>query len=350
MGILSQSSWYGEKSSTGQHQRELLISVIVPIYKVEAYLDRCVQSIVDQTYANLEILLVDDGSPDRCPEICDAWSQRDPRIRVIHKKNGGLSDARNVGIDAAKGDWLAFVDSDDYIMPQMYQRLLSACLEHQADVAVSSYFLDYGTRKESLKSTMLHHPHVFSRDDLMTYFFRVHPVELVVAWNKLYRRNLFFDCQKIRYPVGRLHEDEFTSYKLFHAANRIVWLPDELYAYVQRDGSIMANYSVRNLRDIIACAKDSFSWSANVAPQWRKAVECDAFRIYLGTVQVCHQKLERQDYEELLHEWESFLQAHIHAYFRNPYVTTKDRVKYILYRLHFFFFIQAFRQKCFPQQ
>lgn len=250
MGILSQSSWYGEKSSTGQHQRELLISVIVPIYKVEAYLDRCVQSIVDQTYANLEILLVDDGSPDRCPEICDAWSQRDPRIRVIHKKNGGLSDARNVGIDAAKGDWLAFVDSDDYIMPQI------------------------------------------------------------------------------------------------HAANRIVWLPDDLYACVQRDGSIMANYGVRNLRDTIACAKDSFSWSENVAPQWRKAVEYDAFRNYLGTVHVCHQKLERQDYEELLHEWESFLQTHIHAYFRN----TKDRVKYILYRLHFFFFIQAFHQKCFPQQ
>lgn len=350
MGILSQSSWYGEKSSTGQHQQEPLISVIVPIYKVEAYLDRCVQSIVDQTYTNLEILLVDDGSPDRCPAICDAWSQRDPRIHVIHKQNGGLSDARNAGIEVAKGDWLAFVDSDDYIMPQMYQRLLSACLEQQADVAVSSYFLDYENRKESQKSTMPRHLRVFSHDDLMTYFFRVHPVELVVAWNKLYRRNLFFNCQQIRYPVGRLHEDEFTSYKLFHAANRIVWLPDELYAYVQRDGSIMANYGVRNLRDTIACAKDSFLWVANVAPQWRKAVEYDAFRNYLGTVQVCHQKLDRQDYEELLRDWKSFLQAHIHAYFKNPYVTTKDRVKYILYRLHLFFFVQAFRQKYFPQQ
>ena len=144
MCALSQNNWYS-KIEQGEH--EPLICVIVPIYKVEAYLDRCICSIVEQTYQNLEILLIDDGSPDRCPELCDAWAQRDPRIRVIHKKNGGLSDARNAGIEVAKGEWLSFVDSDDYIMPQMYQRLLSVCLENQADIAVSSFSLPMGHKK-----------------------------------------------------------------------------------------------------------------------------------------------------------------------------------------------------------
>ena len=347
MCALSQNNWYS-KIEQGEH--EPLISVIVPIYKVEAYLDRCICSIVEQTYQNLEILLIDDGSPDRCPDLCDAWAQRDPRIRVIHKKNGGLSDARNAGIEVAKGEWLSFVDSDDYIMPQMYQRLLSVCLENQADIAVSSFFFTYGAQKKSLKSTMPCHQHVFSHDDLMTYFFRIHPVELVVAWNKLYCRRLFFNHHQIRYPVGRLHEDEFTSYKLLYAANRVVWMPDEWYAYVQHDGSIMANYGIRNLKDTIACSKDCFLWATDLAPQWRKAVEYDSFRNYLGTAQVCHQKLKAQNCDSLLHDWEAFLEANIHDYFKNPYVTTKDRVKYILYRLHLFFPIQEFRQRYFPQQ
>ena len=101
-----------------------LISVIVPVYKVEPYLDKCVRSIVDQTYQNLEIILVDDGSPDRCGEICDAWAAKDSRIRVIHKENGGLSDARNAGMAVATGKYMGFVDSDDYIAPDMYRLLL----------------------------------------------------------------------------------------------------------------------------------------------------------------------------------------------------------------------------------
>ena len=101
---------------------EELISVIVPVYKVEKYLDRCVESIVGQTYENLEIILVDDGSPDSCGDMCDAWAQRDSRVKVVHKKNGGLSDARNAGVEASTGAWIGFSDSDDYIAPDMYER------------------------------------------------------------------------------------------------------------------------------------------------------------------------------------------------------------------------------------
>ena len=103
-----------------------LISVIIPIYNVEAYLDECIASVIAQTYSNLEIILVDDGSPDNCPQMCDEWAAKDSRIRVIHKENGGLSDARNAGIDIATGEYIAFVDSDDWIVPEMYEKMLAA--------------------------------------------------------------------------------------------------------------------------------------------------------------------------------------------------------------------------------
>ena len=112
-----------------------LISVIVPVYRTEAYLDRCIESIVDQTYTNLEIILVDDGSPDRCPQMCDEWARRDTRIRVIHKKNGGLSDARNAGMAAATGEYIGFVDSDDWIKPDMFRLLYEKMEQMQSDIA-----------------------------------------------------------------------------------------------------------------------------------------------------------------------------------------------------------------------
>ena len=115
------------------------ISVVVPVYKVEPYLDRCVESILAQTVTDLEIILVDDGSPDSCPAMCDAWAAREPRIRVIHKPNGGLSSARNAGVDAARGAYIGFVDSDDYILPDMYRRLLAAIREHDAELAICGY-------------------------------------------------------------------------------------------------------------------------------------------------------------------------------------------------------------------
>ena len=112
-----------------------LISIIVPVYRVEPYLDRCVQSIVDQTYQNLEIILVDDGSPDNCPAMCDAWAAKDSRVKVIHKENGGLSDARNAGLAAAAGEYIGFVDSDDWISPDMYRLLYENMAEHGSDVS-----------------------------------------------------------------------------------------------------------------------------------------------------------------------------------------------------------------------
>ncbi len=213
-----------------------LVSVIVPIYKVEKYLPRCVDSIIAQKYSNLEILLVDDGSPDKSGEIAEQYAEKDPRIHVIHKKNGGLSDARNAGIDVALGEYLVFIDSDDFIHPEMISRMIDAVQQTSSDIAVCA-----------VRSVKEDAPMPEERgDDEITviegidkrteYIFEKHITEFNVAWNKLYPARFF---KEIRYPFGKIHEDEFTTWKVLEMANRIVYIGEPLYFYVQRGTSIM---------------------------------------------------------------------------------------------------------------
>ena len=211
-----------------------LISVIVPIYKVEAYLDECVRSIVGQTYPHLEIILVDDGSPDGCGALCDEWAKRDDRIKVIHKPNGGLSDARNTGLEIASGDYIAFVDSDDWIEPEMYERMLSALLREDADICACRISSRYPDRRADWGC-----PEYRVTDPEQTYAMlyddAAYPVS---AWNKLYRKELW---KELRFPVGKICEDAFTTYRLIHSAKRIVQLPEALYCYRIRPESIMTS-------------------------------------------------------------------------------------------------------------
>ena len=211
-----------------------LISVIVPIYKVEAYLDDCVRSIVAQTYPHLEIILVDDGSPDSCGSMCDAWAKRDARIKVIHKPNGGLSDARNAGLEIASGDFIAFVDSDDWIDPAMYEKMLSALLREEADICACRILSCFPDRRApwGCPSYRVTDP---EQTLAMLYDDSAYPVS---AWNKLYRRSLW---QNLRFPVGKICEDAFTTYLLVHGAKCIVQLPEALYCYRIRPESIMTS-------------------------------------------------------------------------------------------------------------
>ena len=219
------------------------ISVIIPVYKVENYLERCVRSVCNQTHPELEILLIDDGSPDRSGEICDVLAGQDARIRVIHKSNGGLSDARNAGIDASTGDWLAFVDSDDWLDPRMLEILKIQAEKYGAEIAECSYRNLY---KEMVKEETSCSGNVIVAT----------PVEAIegnldwknfkpVAWNKLYRADI---VGRIRYPKGKLHEDEFTTHKFYLAAKKIVYVDVSGYNYDRRrEGSITAKFSLRNL-------------------------------------------------------------------------------------------------------
>lgn len=228
---------------------EPLISVIVPVYKVEAYLERCVESLLAQTYENLEIILVDDGSPDGCPAICDAYARREPGIRVIHQKNAGLSGARNAGIDAARGTCVAFVDSDDYVAKD-FIRVLYELLE-ETGCMISQCRFAY-VQGEPLKGKRDRDYHIYRGMSLMEQLYG--PEEdatcFVVAWNKLYRRELF---ETVRYPVGRIHEDEATTYRLFHEGRKLVFTERVLYGYyTENTGSITSAFSRKRLQWLTA--------------------------------------------------------------------------------------------------
>ena len=207
------------------------ISVIVPIYKVEKYIHRCIDSILAQTYRDFELILVDDGSPDNCGAICDGYAAKDSRIVVIHQENGGLSAARNAGIDWAfansDSQWLTFIDSDDWVHAEYLQRLLDAAEEHGVYLSVCGYAETQGEEVFCGVSAS----QLWSPED----FYVQHNVNAIVAWGKLYRKEAF---AAVRYPVGRLHEDEFTTHKLLFACDKIAVIPEPLYAYFQNPEGI----------------------------------------------------------------------------------------------------------------
>lgn len=232
-----------------------LISVIVPVYKVESYLEECVQSILKQSYKHLEIILVDDGSPDRCPQMCDDYLSLDDRIIVIHKKNGGLSDARNAGIDIAKGDFILFVDSDDYIAPQMIENLYNGIVMHDSEVEACKIYklteneiCEYDREGNQIKDQT----ECLSGIDYLRLFISGQMEN--ASWNKLYRRSCFTN---IRFRLGRNNEDFLMLYELCKQINKIGFTDYFGYYYRQREGSIVhdtANFLyydiIQNINDI----------------------------------------------------------------------------------------------------
>lgn len=225
-----------------------IISVIVPVYKVEGFLDRCVQSIADQSYKNLEIILVDDGSPDNCPALCDAWAEKDSRIKVVHKKNGGGAQARNVGLELASGQYIGFVDSDDYVMPEMYARLYQALIDTGSDIAECGYCTvtddntvpeaDCGSGPTVLGTVRALEEHIRNRRCTQ------------VIWNKLYRKGTL---DTVRFVEGKTIDDEFFTYRALANARQVAVLDQALYCYRQQPNSIMhQSFSLKWLQAIEA--------------------------------------------------------------------------------------------------
>lgn len=221
-----------------------LVSVIIPVYNVEAFLDRCVTSVVNQTYANLEIILVDDGATDSSPELCEQWAKKDARIIVMHKTNGGLSSARNAGITRSSGPWLAFIDSDDWGEPDYIETLHALAMEHEADLAVCSFY-DYRTPDHMLDPLK---DEVTTGRDLFIEVTQMDNWRYQVAWNKLCARRL---CPPGLFPEGKLHEDVFAFPRIVLAAGTVAVTSKPLYHYMVNPNGIMhAKYSIRNL-DVI---------------------------------------------------------------------------------------------------
>lgn len=211
------------------------ISVIVPVYKVEQFLHRCVDSILSQSFVNFELILVDDGSPDNCGAICEDYGAKDSRIHVIHRQNGGLSAARNTGIDYvmahSNSEWIAFVDSDDWIHPDYLRVLYDTAKQTRCNISACGFFRTEGGAFPSEQDFSVQ---CLNADDY--YCGQVHGGVTAVAWNKLYHKSLFKD---LRYPVGKLHEDEFTTYRAVYETGKVGVTPAVLYAYYQNPEGIM---------------------------------------------------------------------------------------------------------------
>ncbi len=229
--------------------RNDLISIIVPVYNMEQYMERCVNSIINQTYSNLEIILVDDGSTDRSPAMCDEYALKDARIKVVHKANGGLSDARNAGLKVATGAYIGYVDSDDWVELSMYQKLYEACIENDAQVAVCRYAKAYQDRIERGGNGRVT---AFDRDGILKVYLSDMDEYVVYnsVWSKLFAREV---VDGVLFPVGQNSEDIIYTTKAFCKLNKAVYIDECLYNYVlDREGSIMnVNRTERMFRDEI---------------------------------------------------------------------------------------------------
>lgn len=226
-----------------------VVSVIVPIYKVEPYLDRCVRSIIDQTYKNLEIILVDDGSPDNCPKMCDDYAKEDSRVVVIHKPNGGLSEARNAGLNIAKGDYVTFVDSDDWLNSLFVENLLDVLETEKILIGITNFQRIESEKQETQpfsekkgKSAYS----IFSSVEAIKKFWNPEQgTTFGVVWGKIYKKELF---KELRFPKGKIHEDEYITYKALYFARQIAFIDKPLYNYFQRSDSIMGKVKKDSIR------------------------------------------------------------------------------------------------------
>ena len=241
-----------------------LISIIVPVYKVTDFLDRCIESLVNQTYQNIEIVLVDDGSPDSCSAMCDTWATKDSRIQVIHKFNGGLSDARNAGLPAIKGEYISFIDSDDWIDLNTYSLLMKRIQDTQAQIGAFNLINVYSEHFS---------PDLSDEYDVMDAEKAIeNTIEDVgvrtVAWNKVYHKSILTD---LLFPKGKLHEDEFFTFRALARAERIVYLHRQCYFYFQRPTGIMGQYNLQHI-DMLEGVKERMDFVREHYPGlYRKA-------------------------------------------------------------------------------
>lgn len=281
------------------------ISVIVPVYKVEPYLRKCLDSIVNQTYQNLEIILVDDGSPDNCGAICDEYAARDERIRVIHQSNGGLSAARNAGLDVATGDCIGFVDSDDWAEPEMFETLFRGMEETKADIAVCGRYEEYKDRRAAIGWP---ETRIMNREEALGELLKKTQLQNLV-WDKLYRRKLF---EGLHFPAGKTFEDIAVMHRLLLRAEKVVCLPETMYHYRQRPDGIVGDISLKNKLTHYEMLRQRYEELKEAWPQFADLMvaQCRASAISLWTVYYADSKDERKRYREKLRAVSTFIRSH----------------------------------------
>lgn len=291
-----------------------MISVIVPVYNVENYLNECVESICAQSYTDMEIILVDDGSTDGCPALCDEWAHEDSRVKVIHKPNGGLSDARNVGIDIAKGEYISFVDSDDMIAPDMVEYLVKLIENSDSVISVCQRLLiDENGKKYACNPPKIKESVIKGRGNCMRTFLESSDID-TVAWGKLYKTSLF---KNVRYPKGKFHEDVFTTYKLIAQCESIAIGWERKYFYRVRTGSITQISFTEKHLDAINGKEDQYEFISREFPRLKISAEG-------GIIYACNQCLLRlsrsnADYTPFIDDFKIKYHKHIKSYLNGRY-------------------------------
>ena len=239
------------------------VSIIVPIYKVESYLHQCVDSILEQTFEDFEVILVDDGSPDGCPAICDEYAEKDSRVRVIHKENGGVSSARNAGLNAAQGKYIAFVDPDDFIHRDMFQLLLEKAEESNADIVMCNFDTYYPPEYSGWKrASSAFLPTSMGRDTFAVFLAQPNNWHSFVLWNKLYKSHVW---EGVHFPEGYIHEDEAVMHRVVERCQSVQIIENQLYYYRQNISSSIMGQGTRiqsfdkltAIADRIVCASDN---------------------------------------------------------------------------------------------
>lgn len=282
-----------------------LISVIVPVYKVENFLSHCITSILNQTYTNLEIILVDDGSPDRCPEICDAFMNKDKRIKVIHQNNGGGGKARNRALDIAEGDFIAFVDSDDYIASEMFE-FLHKQFSDEVDIVECSYQITENDDVifDSIDDNCiikLYTAEQAMRENIRDHIFRQ------LIWNKLYRRHVI---DNIRFPEGKKIDDEFWTYQVLGNARRLKYTDKVLYAYRQQKDSIMHSLNAEKRFQAIQAKIQRHMYICERMPKLMSESICDVWRTCIYQGQLAIRSLDESECEKISEQLKQTLQQY----------------------------------------
>lgn len=308
------------------HSKIPEISIIVPVYKVEPYLRSCVDSILQQSFTDFELILVDDGSPDRCPEICDEYARQDERVRVIHKENGGLSSARNAGIDAARGHYIGFIDSDDYIHRDMFRVLRQHLTDSDADIAVCGVVDRYPDHDKYYTGPPV--SGTFSPEEALKIML-VGDVVRVYAVNKLYKRSIF---EELRYPVGKTMEDGYLIVEVTRRASRIYIDSTPYYYYIHRADSITTGSFTEHDFNIIG----AYEYSLRLITEHFPRIHPYALRRlmwangYLLTRLCSEPKQVRRQYKKQTRAIRGFFIRNMVQVFKVPELPLKNRLSYLL--------------------
>lgn len=307
------------------------VSIIVPIYKVEQYIHRCIDSILNQTYKNLEIILVNDGSPDNCGAIIEAYQETDRRIYVYHKENGGLSDARNYGMQKVTGEFTMFVDSDDWLDHHMVETMVQYSRKYEADIIQSAFYYAYD------KALFIDHrydypnkePIVLDNKSLMYELIKNNIVKNF-AWGKLYRTT---KIKTIPFKKGVIFEDVFWAHHVMHEVDCYVMIYDPFYYYYQRDDSIVATYTLKNL-DIIRGLQERHQFIEKNYDY----LQHDSYQLILNTCFTHYRLLnmhrhldDRKTYQKRITH---YINSHIHEFKRAVKTENQLKVQLLLFTIH----------------